>query len=616
MRPFESKRPYFIMRLRQPWLLLVLAGCTWPRLAEAQTGTPGSPAGPTPGAPFGNPASPAPGANTPKPAPAAAGTTEATEETTPPPVPPPPLPTEPTTPANPSNPFGFDEPKAPTTPRSNSILTPGTGAEGLGPNGASSSFGNPNFNSQPSTEGGTSPRAQDNATTFSAPGFFGGGRQSFTTGEGRFAKPRFRYGVSVGMGFDDNYRQSTDFPGTEDTIFVQVIPAVPEIATFRTVTRLVDVPGNFGGQFDKVPVQVREKVVLRPFQPEQRIETVIPGIPAQPRQATIISTADASFNAQWAKAREAFTLDLRLGAEYYFDREKDPLEYSGSMSLFYVKKYSSRLQLSVNASASHQSQPDYSQVNVSTNLGGGSVSTAQFKADAGYRWSPRFATSTSAAVQLIYYQDGPNALSSFYEVTLGNEFRYIASPRTTYILEGRIASTSYLETPIRDANTVYLLLGLDQRLSRKLQSALRLGGVTKTFTVGEKQTSPYGEWSVTYQPTSRSQLALTSRYGFEATDAANQKNVTFRTGLTYTRALTPRLSGSLSANYVTSQTTTTIPGADALESKSTIFDSNLGLTYRFNRKFSLSGRYSYTNSAQEFSEYDRSRFFLTGTYDF
>lgn len=604
------------MILRRSWLVLALAGCACadPALAQNPPANPGGSLFPAPGAPPpGTPSNPD-------------GTTPGTRPAAPPPERTEPSPTEPAKPTNPttpateptpekpSNPFGFDTPSE-LPERRPSILTPDARA----PLGPSSAFGTDRTATpETATESGATGRAFDrNQPSFSAPGFFGAGRQTFTAGQGRFAKPRFRYGVSAGIGFDDNFQQAPDRPGTDDTVVVQVIPAVPELSTTRNVQEFVGLR-FIGGAFRPVFRTVQEKVVLRPFQPEQSVETVIPGVPAQPRLSSIISSVDVNFNTQWVKAREALTLDLRLGAEYYWDREIDPIEYNGYFSLLHVRKLNPRAQLTSLANITHQSQPDYSQVNVDTSTGGGSYTNALVKFDLGYRWKPRFNTGTSLTTQAILYDSsGVNSQNSFYEVTLGNEFRYVHTPRATYLIDLRYSGTRYLEDDFRNSNTAFLLFGWEQRWSRRLNSSIRVGQSYRQFQQGGKQATPYGELTVTYQPTSRSQFTLSSRYGFENTQSADQESVTFRTNLGYSRAFTPRLAANANLNYVNTQTTFVASNLSST-SEQTTFDAALGLSYRFNRRFSMSSRYSYTmqKTTAGFSDFDRSRFFLTGTYDF
>ena len=59
---------------------------------------------------------------------------------------------------------------------------------------------------------------------------------------------------------------------------------------------------------------------------------------------------DLARKGQWANARELFTMDLRAGAEYYWNRETDPLEFNGSLAATYLRRITPRMQFTGNAS--------------------------------------------------------------------------------------------------------------------------------------------------------------------------------------------------------------------------------------------------------------------------
>jgi hypothetical protein len=79
----------------------------------------------------------------------------------------------------------------------------------------------------------------------------------------------------------------------------------------------------------------------------------------------------------------------------------------------------------------------------------------------------------------------------------------------------------------------------------------------------------------------------------------------------------PDSLGSLSGNYIRTNTTSAAATGD-VESTQTIYDASLLFQYTFTRRFSMNARYSYTLSTSSFgfNDYDRSRFFLTGEYEF
>jgi|GEM_PF-857633 len=604
------------MTLRQPWLLILLAGCTWAHVSLAQTGAPSTPGTPgaTDGGLFGNPP---PQPQPPQP-PTTNNTSDKTDDSGDNPKPPKtkPAPTDEGT-KPPPNPFGFDIPSLDTqnTPTNQNKRPPLF----VPNNGASTTFGqgqNGETNEEDTSGGGTGRKKSDeNAVTYNAPGLFGSLRQSLTAGEGRFAKPKYRYGATLGIGFDSNYQAVPDVSGRDPSEVTQVIPAVPEVAVFENVrVQTGSRRGPGGGIIPTFQVQQR-KIVLRPFQPEQTIVTPIPGVPKTPIASSIVSTGNLYFNTQFAKPREALTFDLRVGEEYYWDRKKEPADYNGSLTMLYLRKLSPRMQFTANANIVHQSQPDYSLVNVNSTNAGRSYTNGFLKFDLSYRWSPRFSTDTSVNFQALYYAD-KLAGQNFRETTVSNEFRYILSPKTTYVVEIRYADSGYPDFPVQDSTSEYILVGAERHWTRRLQTNLRLGEGIRSFAVGGSQSSPYGEFSALYQLNTRSQFTLTSRYGFEQSNSATERNVTFRTSLGYNRQFTRRLSASASVNYVDTELTTA--GTSDIKTNQSTTDAGLSLSYQVNRRLNLNANLSYTMLKTDLGlqDYDRTRFFLTGSYDF
>ena len=583
------------MMHHRPWILLLLAGCSWAHVSLAQTGGEtggggatgaggtgtGGTGGSTTGGATTAPSTPPPATTNPFDPAASGGTTTPKKD-----------------------PFGFGE------------FTPSGGTGGTSPfgtgGGATTTFGvgpregtGPNTPADPAET--TEPmRPKEQPITYTAPGFYGSGGQTFSSGQGRFLRPRFRYSASVSMGFDDNTLQTP----TDSTATTLVIPEQPEIS--RTVPVREQTGVQFiGGAFRPVFRTVQQKVVLQPFIPEQVITT-----PAQERNESIVSSVNAQLSVQWAKQRSLFIFDLNLGGDYYWNRDEKPLEYTGSLSLVYLRKITPRMQFTTSVSLAYQSQPDYSQANLDPTLGssGGSYFNGTAKMDLSYRWGPRFSTVSSITANGTSYELESSKLNDVYGATLGQEFRYIWSPHYTWVGELRYGFNTYVNALDRDYNDVFLLLGTDWTWSRRLRGTIRLGEQLRKFEVGGNSTAPYAEVSAIYQTGSRSQLIATSRYGFEPTQRVGEENIAFRANLAYSRAFSPRLSGNVGINYVTNAITSELGSDDTTN----IYDTNLSLNYTFSRRFSLSGRYSYTlrSSTTGTSDYDRSRLFFTGQYEF
>jgi hypothetical protein len=418
----------------------------------------------------------------------------------------------------------------------------------------------------------------------------------------------------VGMGFDDNTLQTpTDGGGTDGQTLRQVTPASPEIS--QTVTRRIPT-GQFivnSGIFVPVFRTETETVVLRPAQAERVVVQEFPGIPDREREASVTTSLDVNYTVQWAKARTAFTMDARAGVDYYWSRSTDPLEYEASLALLYIRRMSPRLQVSTSLSASHQSQPDFTRLNaVNTGGGGGAYTIAGSKTDLSYRWNRRFSTVTSLSAD-IRLQGGSGVGGDYTSFGVGQEFRYKASPKLTYSGEVRYSKVLYLEGD-NSNDTVTLLVGADWDVTRHTRATVRVGESIRSFQPsGEQSASPFGEFSLSYQPSRKDTFAGSSRYGFEESSQPGAEQLVFRTSLSYQRLFSPKIIGTASINRVSY--TTKSAGAEVGQE---VLDGSIGLRYIYTRKMKFGANYSYTNSKTDagLSDYYRNRIFFTGEYEF
>ncbi len=386
-----------------------------------------------------------------------------------------------------------------------------------------------------------------------APGFYGRGPQVVTPGQGQYARPKYRFGVSVGIGFDDNPDQATN-------------------------TNL--------------------------------------GIVGRPRKGSGFAYANGHWDAQWLKPRTVFTVNLEVGGDFYFDRPGNSTDSNARLGLLYVDKISPRAQFTTNASFAYLSQPDYSNLYASTSIVGGDYFTASTKFDFSYRWTRVFQTVTSASVSLLKYaEDSPTKLSnSYWSFIFGNEFRFIASPRITWVGEGRYEIDRYMNNASLDSSSAYILAGMDWIVSRRMNATFRAGATLRTFDAGGSNTSPYTEVSVSYQTGRHSTLVLNGRYGFEQSSTAGDNNLSYRLGILYQQAFTPHLSGNVGVNFIH---TNYSPRAGS-KNTTDVFDMSLGLQYRIDRHFSVGARYTFTlqETSSGLQNFDRNRILLTGQYEY
>ena len=396
-------------------------------------------------------------------------------------------------------------------------------------------------------------RSEAQPTSFVAQGLYGQGQQILTPGQGRLAQPRFRYGLSVANGYDDNTFQTPD---------VSIAPV------------------------------------------------------AQPRQGSGFTTVSGHWDVQWAKPRTVFTLDVNLGATFYWNRDRHSEDYNNRLAMVIVHRIDPRTQVTANVNFSYLSQPDYSNVFASQSAVGGDYITTSTKFDLLHRWAPHFSTNTSVALDLLYYtQSSSGGLSNSYlNYTFGNEFRFSSSPRLTWILEGRYSLQDYIDNSALNSGTAFFLGGVDWIWSRRLTTSVRAGAALRSFDSGGSTTDPYLELSARYQTSRRSSLSVNTRYGYEQQNFVGNRDISYRLGLAYQHALTYRLSGDLGFNLIHTDST---PATGAGSSTNT-YDFNAGLQYRLNRHLSLGARYFYTqlNSSTGLQDYNRNRVLFSADYEF
>ena len=232
----------------------------------------------------------------------------------------------------------------------------------------------------------------------------------------------------------------------------------------------------------------------------------------------------------------------------------------------------------------------------------------------------------SVSYNALRYAEEAQQFGDFGSTVFGTELRYLFSPRLTLVGEVRYSLISYDQNTLRDANTVFLLLGGDITLSRRFTSTVRLGANIRTFDEsGASTTSPYGELTLSYQLAKATVVRLNGRYGFEEPGDAQSKLLSLRSGLSLVQAFSPRLHGSLGLSYVR-QTTTSTPLAVApatgtlaeVESTINTLDSTIGFAYNLTRHWTLNANYSYSREfgSNSLREYYRNRVFVGAEYDF
>ena len=416
------------------------------------------------------------------------------------------------------------------------------------------------------------PQQQPAAASLSVPGGANFLPQTVTPGQGRFAQPPYRITVSISQGYDDNILTGPDHP-----------------APFRASV---------------IPTASNSTLTARLPQPSAVLSA------SQPRIGSWESTANVGLQIQMASPRTAFTVNAGIGGVLYWHRPGGNTDVNGSLAVLYAHQVSPRLQFDAQANVLYQTTPDFSRTNAPTSQAGSvSYLSASLRGDLSYKWLPRFQTVTSYSFDTLTYASGSQSSSDYSTNTLGNQFRFLVTPRATAVAEYRI---DYVSAGVSTNQTTdnFLLVGADYAFSRRLSTTLRGGADIRPYA-----TSPYFESSLQYVYGHNSTVAWTNRYGFEPSGANGTRQTSYRTGLNVNQVLTGRITLNIGLNY--NNFDTTQPGTIGSTAENDV-NTSLGANYVVNRSFTLNGSYTFTDVLYSTpnSSYTRNRVFLGGTYTF
>ncbi|MDR3404980.1 MAG: DUF3187 family protein [Chthoniobacter sp.] len=465
----------------------------------------------------------------------------------------------------------------------------------------------------------------------------------------------------MSVGYDDNVFQTPTHGLSAPTQKVQV----QETAGSPAGSVQVAVPSGDPSIPDSV-----QTVQVPAVAPKFRTVT-IPGVPAAERIPSWVTRTDAKWDVQFANRRTLFTFDLGGGVDYYWNRPGKKADYTGDLSMVYLRKLTGRAQFTLSLNSSYQSQPDFSQPNTPTSSNVGSYLSTNIKADFSYRLTPRFSTVTSVSYSALTYEEQTQSSDNYATTTYGMELRYLFSPRLTLLGELRYSTDLHSNNAALDTTSYYLLVGGEVTLSRRFSASLRLGDEVQDFTgQGGLQgsnsnngtgSSPYVEATLNYRLGQGTILQWNGRYGYEEAGAVNTRSIVARSGLQLTQIFSPRLQGVVSCNLLRTTTSTTfdVPDAVAPVASSTTastttgttgatttpttaatstktpaaststhsvttdavqdtIDASLGLYYTLDRHWTLNLTYSYTMSIgpESTADYFRQRIFVGAGYQF
>lgn len=288
---------------------------------------------------------------------------------------------------------------------------------------------------------------------------------------------------------------------------------------------------------------------------------------------------------------------LTAGATYYYTRPGDSVTYNAALSLSATYLATPRLTLNFNTTTAYVPQ-DSANTLGGTNQVGNAYFYTDTSLDAAYQWSPKFSTVTGWQIYANYYFDqSSNDTQSFISQTIKQSFRWLLLPKTTIIAEYRANPVVYPGASGMNSFGNFALVGFDQVFNPRFRWTARLG-VEQRFNENPVDGNsiyigPYGETTLSYQFGPTSTLSWNARYGTQPSGLANVTQAqSFVTGLSVSHGFTPRISGSLGANFEVDYFNQS--GVISTYTQ-TIFNVTAGLNFRVNRTVSLSASYQFTD---------------------
>ncbi len=392
------------------------------------------------------------------------------------------------------------------------------------------------------------------AAPIEVPSAYGNLPVTLTPGQGRFNAPPLRFSVSLSQGYDDNIFSAPTNPA--------------------------------------------------------------PGAQQNPRVGSSVTNASLVVAVQSASPRTAYTLDAVIGGLFYWDRPGSVMDYNDRLEFVFYHRFNPRLSVSTAASLSLLSQPNFNIITAPTNNTGNYL-VGNAKIDLTYLWTARMSTVASYNFGTTLYENQDQQGSDLFSNTLGFQFRYLLSPRTTAVVEVRGALDTYPNTQSADSTSQFFLLGLDSTFSPRLRGTVRAGMQTRIYeTAGiDSQVSPYFESTLSYIYGHQSNITWSNWFGLQPGNISSQEQTSFRTSIGINHVLTGRITASLSANYNHITTAAVGTGSDFVEDD---IGFSIGLQYVINRHITLTASYNLydTSYTYSYSNYYRNQFFLGGTYAF
>ena len=336
----------------------------------------------------------------------------------------------------------------------------------------------------------------------------------------------------------------------------------------------------------------------------------------------------AFVQANWTSVSPQTTWDVfaRLGGRYYFTdldgQNADQVSPDAQLGVNFTHRFSERLRFSSRNLLAYENEPDYD-YGFAGDRRSGDYFRYSTNNSVGYRWSDRIGTQTGITFSGVTYDDIDD--SDYNQILFSHDFRYRMSPATV-LTAGYRYSTTNNDGGRTDANSHYLVGGVEHRISPTSAVVLRAGAQISDPDDGSSRTRPFFEGALRSRLTEQLSADVFVRYsaenynrGFVSNDVPSgnptlhrfEHSQTLRVGAKATYALNQQVSLFGGVNYILTDYEDVAdgsgPGVD--EGDEGLLNLNAGFSYQVTDNLYLTGSYNYTTSISDFDdrEYDRNR---------
>ncbi len=310
----------------------------------------------------------------------------------------------------------------------------------------------------------------------------------------------------------------------------------------------------------------------------------------------------------------------RVGVIHYFDdldtAAFDVEETTPELGLGFnwTNRISERLRFVSRNYVRFERQPDFTVGNITASQIGSYLSWSSENA-IGYRWTDRLATYTGFTLSGIDYEESGIA-NDVFSWSIHNQFRYQLSQASVLTF-----TTRYTESDVdgtsRDSENIFLLAGIEHRLSPNSVFTLNAGAQLRDIDGGDSSSSPYVEAAIRSQINENFRVRGYVRYGIEDYNRFLNGNVfddseTLRVGFRGDYRVSQSLSLNAGVNYIQNSYTERVGGGPDVDED--LLNLYVGFALRVADGVSVVGGYNYEDFSSDLAgadrDYDRNRFNL------